>query len=260
MTSRSSAAFYDSIALRYDTMLNRLPGDRWVRDAFLNLVRKTVKPGSPLLDFGCGTGTDAAWYAQHGYRVTAYDHSAEMLNQLRKKFPEEIRHGLIGLLSGDWDSFVLGVKSLPPHDAVVCDFAVVNEIPDLEPFFGTLADCLSPNGVVILSVLNPLRHGSAVLAGTRNRLDVRDDGSNGELEWPNMDIYLYPVREIEAAARSCFRMVRRVSAGTFIHYDNGEYSWDRPVGLSAHLEKKLWTIPPFSGMGKFLFMVFRKKK
>ncbi len=256
MTSSSSAAYYDSIAAEYDTMLDRLPGDRWVRDAFRDLMRKTVKPGSLILDFGCGTGTDAAWYARQGFRITAYDKSTEMLKQVLKKCAEGIRSGAIVPLPGEWDSFVSAIGDLPPHDAVVSNFAVVNEIPDLKILFGVFADCLSPGGTLILSVLNPIRRR---VTGRGNARRTHHPESRGEPGRPQMDTYLHRVREIEAAAGTRFEMVRRVSAGTFVDYDTGDYSWDRPLGLSAHLEKKLWTVPPFSGMGKFLFLVFRKR-
>jgi SAM-dependent methyltransferase len=41
------------------------------------------KTGSAL-DVGCGSGRDAAWLAQHGWRVTAVDPSAAMLDGARR--------------------------------------------------------------------------------------------------------------------------------------------------------------------------------
>ncbi|PYU94786.1 MAG: hypothetical protein DMG25_05920 [Acidobacteria bacterium] len=66
-----SARCFDSIAAKYDELISSVPRNTWVRDAFRSLVADTVVPGSLLLDFGCGTGMDALWYAQHGYRVIA---------------------------------------------------------------------------------------------------------------------------------------------------------------------------------------------
>src|SRR5947209_6950722 len=39
---------------------------------------KHIQPGGRILDAGCGTGRDAAAFAQRGFAVTAIDGSSEM--------------------------------------------------------------------------------------------------------------------------------------------------------------------------------------
>jgi len=40
-----------------------------------------VLPGGHILDAGCGSGRDARAFAEAGYRVTAFDASAEMVKR-----------------------------------------------------------------------------------------------------------------------------------------------------------------------------------
>jgi 2-polyprenyl-3-methyl-5-hydroxy-6-metoxy-1,4-benzoquinol methylase len=47
--------------------------DRRARAAFRDLVLSIAQPGATLFDFGCGTGMDARFYAERGFRVLAYD-------------------------------------------------------------------------------------------------------------------------------------------------------------------------------------------
>ena len=42
-------------------------------------------PGKSILDLGCGTGNHAVLLAQRGYKVTAVDRSAAMLQTARAK-------------------------------------------------------------------------------------------------------------------------------------------------------------------------------
>ncbi len=44
-----------------------------------------VPPSGELLDAGCGVGRDALYFAQRGYRVTAFDASTEMVARARRR-------------------------------------------------------------------------------------------------------------------------------------------------------------------------------
>lgn len=127
----------------------------WIRGAFQQLVLHTVPPESFLLDFGCGTGTDALFYAQQGYRVLAYDNSPGMLAQLTAKAAEEIASGHIIAYSSDYTSFLASSPHESLLDAIVSNFAVLNHVRDLGPLFAAFAGYLAPRGWLIVSVLNP---------------------------------------------------------------------------------------------------------
>ncbi|MFN2196447.1 MAG: class I SAM-dependent methyltransferase [Anaerolineales bacterium] len=43
-----------------------------------------LKPGDKILDAGCGSGRDSLYFLQHGFQVTAFDASIEMVRFARK--------------------------------------------------------------------------------------------------------------------------------------------------------------------------------
>src|SRR6188508_1226527 len=90
---RRTGEHYDRIAGQYDDQVDGIPLNRAMREAFRQRVAVLVQPGGTILDFGCGTGIDAAWYAARGYRVIAYDISPAMVDVLRARCEDDIAQG-----------------------------------------------------------------------------------------------------------------------------------------------------------------------
>jgi SAM-dependent methyltransferase len=153
--SQKNASFHTRLAPDYDARMDRDPGNEGLRRGFHDLVRKHVSPGSLLLDFGSGTGTDSLWFAQQGYRVLAYDVAPGMMSELEKKCAREIAGGRIVPLYADFDQFAAALQKQDKADSVVSNFASLNHVRELAPVFDVFADCLRPGGTVIASVLNP---------------------------------------------------------------------------------------------------------
>src|SRR5213078_5254811 len=137
-----SAAFFDRIAEQYDTRLNAFGGDRWARAAFRQLVTEHIRPGTTLLDFGCGTGMDALWYAERGYRVIACDNSEGMLGQLRTRCAQEITRGSVIPVLADEVGLATALNGHPRPNAVVSNFAVLDLIEDKAGLFSRFAEVL----------------------------------------------------------------------------------------------------------------------
>src|SRR5881396_1147715 len=154
--SEKNARFHSRLATVYDTSMAQHPGNAWVRDAFRQVVVEAVSPGSLLLDFGCGTGTDSLWYAQQGYRVLAYDNAPGMMAELERKCAKEIAAGQVVPVYADYDHFPEVLQRQARPQAVVSNFAALNHIRELRPLFSVLAVHVQPPGHVIASVLNPL--------------------------------------------------------------------------------------------------------
>lgn len=139
--------YYDAIFAEYDEMV---AADRGIREAFQQLVFQSVPSGSLLFDFGCGTGIDAAAYAERGYRVLAWDPSARMREQAVSRCEDHVRNGRVMILS------TYGPKLSPPNPAAItANFGVTSLIADLEWLFRDWAQYLDVGGVLLLSIQNP---------------------------------------------------------------------------------------------------------
>ena len=151
----ATALFYDATAARYDAEVDGPTANAALRAAFRRRVSAAAGAGTPILDFGCGTGTDASWYAAHGHRVIAYDPSHGMLAVLRERCAAEIAEDSIRPIAGDLELLVEELEFAGPVAAIAANFAVLNHVRDLRPLFGTLAPYLVRDGVIVAIVLNP---------------------------------------------------------------------------------------------------------
>src|SRR6185312_12989327 len=96
-----TAAYYDRVATAYDAQLDGRDSDRAARNALRERVARVTSRGGAVLDFGCGTGMDAGWYAARGFSVVAYDISSGMVDRLQARCAREISRGAIMPVIGD---------------------------------------------------------------------------------------------------------------------------------------------------------------
>lgn len=147
--------FYDRLAASYDAMMDADGQHRRLREQFWSFVAERVPARARLLDFGCGTGIDAHHWADAGHRVVAYDPSAGMIGELRRRCAAQIDAGRIHPVQGPLPALVAALEREEPVDAVTADFAVLNLIPDLAEVFALFATTLRPGGRVLAMVQNP---------------------------------------------------------------------------------------------------------
>jgi SAM-dependent methyltransferase len=153
---RRTSAYYDRTATEYDRQVEGLAANRAIRDAFRSRVSELAGASGTILDFGCGTGTDAAWYEARGHRVVAYDISSGMVNVLRSVNVDAVARERILPVAGNLDDLEQTLRTLPPVDAIAANFAVLNHVHDLEPLFHTLSTHLRSGASLVASLLNPV--------------------------------------------------------------------------------------------------------
>jgi SAM-dependent methyltransferase len=255
MNAQRTAEFYDGLAPEYDNHMSR-PGDVWVRGAFQEFVRSRLGRRARLLDFGCGTGTDAAWYAAQGYQVLAFDNSAGMIERLRVTCADSIARNEIEVWNAPYESFLSTLGARGSIDAVAANFAVINLLPDINSWFAVLARHLPVGGAVFVSALNPL--SLAEIRGARSLFNalrytfaagipVADAKSEHFKYWP---------RSIRRAAVG-YQLVSSASPGTFVRYDRGPRDWRHPTSFGERIEQRLWQARPWSYLGRFVFLELR---
>ncbi|MEO6281483.1 class I SAM-dependent methyltransferase [Roseateles sp.] len=151
----ATARFYDGAAADYDAQVDDQGDNAAVRLSFCERVASLAGPGGAILDFGCGTGTDAAWYAARGHRVIAYDVSPGMVNLLRARCRNEIAAGRITPAVGPLDAMETALETSSPVATISANFAVLSHVPELKPLLQLLASHVKPGGALVASVLNP---------------------------------------------------------------------------------------------------------
>lgn len=106
--SVTEKAVFDSYAAEYDLWYQTPEGryaDVLERELFLRLIQP--EPGQSLLDVGCGTGHNLAFFKELGLEVAGIDASKSMLDIASSKFGAEVGlyHGRAEELPFDNNSF-----------------------------------------------------------------------------------------------------------------------------------------------------------
>jgi len=199
---------FDSVAADYDgprgnnELIQRMRGTLW------QTVARELPVGSRLLDLGCGTGLDAAEFAQRGYHVVASDWSPEMVERTRDR-------AVAARLTSRLSAVHLGVQQLHllggRFDGIYSNFGPLNCAPDLGAVAQECARLLRPGGTLVFSVMGRIcpwevahyalrrRFGRA---GVRFGRDVQSVGMNGHTIWT----WYYLPREFYAAFESHFTL------------------------------------------------------
>ena len=159
-------AVFDAIANQYDAIFTQTAaweGQRkavwqYVAQYFLNQESKqcNTPPFFRILELNCGTGHDAAWFAQHNCNVLATDISSQMIAVAQQKIAD------LGL--ADWVTCQVldtqHLSQLPPQytnhfDLIFSNFGGLNCLSPhaLQAFAMQAAACLKPNGRLILVVM-----------------------------------------------------------------------------------------------------------
>lgn len=108
--------------------------------------------GRDVLDLGCGTGSDAAWMAARGARVTAVDGVPAFVEATRAALaPFPGARAVLHDLRAELPEAVVPGRST---DLVVASM-LVSSLPDLEPLLRSVARVLRPGGRLVLSTLHP---------------------------------------------------------------------------------------------------------
>jgi SAM-dependent methyltransferase len=255
---QGQAAFYDWLAPRYDALLTATPIDAWTRRAFQDFVAHRVERDRLLLDFGCGTGLDAQWYARRGYRVLAYDVSAGMLEQLRRRCASEIARGQVVPIHARFAEFAAVMAQQPRPDAVVANHGVLNALSQSRAFFDALAPLLASGVPVVVSLLNPFYWKDMVHPWWWTAL-ARSVGTGAiRTRGPAFETYRHFASTVVAAARPGFRLTGRASVGALVRRYRGRLDWDRPASVAERIEARWWNAFPLRSTGMFLFLSFRR--
>ncbi|HYC55046.1 MAG TPA: class I SAM-dependent methyltransferase [Candidatus Binatia bacterium] len=140
-TSRDlNHASYDAIVSDWDRARRAFHG----RDReYLDLVLEPLRPGSHVLDLGCGTGRpNAAYILARGHRMTGVDQAEALLQLARERFP-----------AAAWvHSSIEDFRAASSFDAVVCWDALFHiERDSHEDLITRMAQMLVPGGRLLLT-------------------------------------------------------------------------------------------------------------
>lgn len=149
-------SYYDKIAAEYDHILDQDTSNEVIRQEVAKKFQETVQPGL-VLDFGGGTGKDLLWLTEKGYRVIFCEPSSKMREKAANLNERNFLKPKVHFLADDQTDFMQWSNHLPfseKTDAVLCNFAVINCIPDIKSLFHNLALVMKPGANLIALILD----------------------------------------------------------------------------------------------------------
>ncbi|HEV2355942.1 MAG TPA: methyltransferase domain-containing protein [Puia sp.] len=147
------AAAFGKQATKFDDYDAGNAINQYKRNRVREHVLRYLPPTGSILELNAGTGIDAVWFAQRGYRVHATDVSIGMQDKLREKV---LASGLSGLITAEVCSFtdLENLRHRGPYDLIFSNFAGLNCSGDLGKVLASFSPLLRPGGQVSLTILS----------------------------------------------------------------------------------------------------------
>lgn len=255
---------FDSVAADYDGPRGNNVLIQRMRQAMWKAVQAELAPGSRLLDLGCGTGIDAAEFAQRGYRVLATDWSSRMVERTRSR-------AVAGTIQSRLATMHLGIHQLErlagEFDGIYSNFGPLNCVPDLAATAAQCARLLRPGGRLLFTVIGricPWEAAHYVLRGRFRRALVRAArdtapvGMNGHTIWAR---YYLP-REFYRAFADHFSLRCYRALGLFtpppyrVEFLHRHPRWFERL---ERLDRRLGALPLLRDMGDHFLIVMERR-
>ncbi len=258
---------FDAIAEQYDATFSSSIIGQLQRGAVWDALVKSFRPGSRILDLGCGTGVDACFLAERGMNVIACDKSVQMLRVAGRRIaglPHTAGSVQLRLLPAE----ELSILSIDGRfDGAYSNFGAVNCVGDIAKLASDLALILKPRASLFLCLIGPvcawetvwyLLHGKPGKAFRRfHRRSVLAKLEGGE----TFDVYYRSVRSIQSvfAPEFCLKSVRGIGAAVPPSYVE---AWARRfpgiVRLAASADRYLGFCPGVRGFADHVLLRFER--
>jgi SAM-dependent methyltransferase len=217
-----AALAFDAVAPTFDARFGDWLSVTAQRKAVRRALLDTLPARAHVLELGGGTGEDAAWMAQNGFRVLLTDASPAMIREARIKLAP---HGV--------DALVVAAEELPrfaqshyacggeTFDAAFSNFAPLNCVSDLDPVARSLAALVRPGGKAMLVLFGTLSPGEMIVETLRGRplqafRRLKREPAPARLGGAHFTVTYHRRRALVAAMRPWFRLERRIGIGIFV--------------------------------------------
>lgn len=149
---------FDDIAASYDSTESGNRIFQWMRRRVHAASEEAFANANRLLDIGCGTGTDALFFAQRGHELVAMDPSRAMLAVAREKLSIARcdRRVTFREMGAERIDILLDEYGEASFDGIYSNFGALNCIADLRLFAETAAALLRPGGRILLNIMPPV--------------------------------------------------------------------------------------------------------
>lgn len=169
-SSNPAAIAFDAIALDFDVRFGQWLSVAAQRRAVRSALLQVFPAGGHILELGGGTGEDALFLAERGFKILLTDPSPSMVSITRAKLSRFDAQAEI-VAGEDLDNFASHHLSAGGalFDGVFSNFAPLNCVADLEPVARGLARLLKPGAAAMLVLFGTLCPSEMATEALRGR-------------------------------------------------------------------------------------------
>jgi 2-polyprenyl-3-methyl-5-hydroxy-6-metoxy-1,4-benzoquinol methylase len=144
-------------AIKFHSEISKKFDDHYHTSLFQNrlsvwasLIDKYLKPGSNVLDAGCGSGVLSFYICKLGNKVVAFDGSEEMIELCKKKLTSEANCNITFFV----ETLPLKDSAIPEQFDMIISSSVLEYVQDYTLCINNFNDRLKDNGLLLLSMPN----------------------------------------------------------------------------------------------------------
>lgn len=151
---QQAAAAFNKQSASFDEIYTGNTIIQYKRKRVRDHVHRYLLPHSRILELNAGTGEDAVYFADKGFRIHATDISAGMQEVLKEKVQA---NGLEKAVTTEICSFneLDKLRQRGPYDLIFSNFAGLNCTGNLDKVLRSFSPLLKPGGIVTLVILPP---------------------------------------------------------------------------------------------------------
>lgn len=266
---QAALANFDSIAAHYDHLEAANPILQWMRQRVHRAALAAFHPQMRILEIGCGTGTDALFFARRGHHLVATEPSAEMLATARKKISHAGCAHYVDFMQIGAEQLqsLLEIYGKNSFDGLFSNFGALNCVADLRGFAEASTQLLRPGGKMLLNIMPPVCPWEIVYFLLH--LNVREALRRwrGRTEKGGIAVRVGE-RYVQTYYHSCSSLKRTFSEGFEVMSQFGLGVLAPPPYLARNQkilrslcwwDEKTSGLPPLRNMGDHMVMIFRKR-
>lgn len=246
----------------YDAYCEQHPVIRWSRKIVRQEVNRRVRRGAAILELNSGTGADAAYFVEQGYRVHATDIAGGMISAIQQKIN----------ISSNPQAFTVQQVSFTeledvtdgPYNLVFSNFGGLNCIPDLKSVTRFLPRLVKPGGYIVWVLMPPIcpwelgqvLRGQFHVAARR----LHPGGVRANVEGAAVITWYHKPRAVIEALSPAFRLIHQQALSLFCppsYMDRFPHRFPGLTSLLSKLDETLGHRAPFNQWGDFIVYTFQ---
>lgn len=263
---RPAAFAFDAIAPVFDDRFGAWASVAAQRRAVRAALLQQFPPQGYVLEIGGGTGEDAVFLAERGFRVLLTDASPAMVEIAGQKL--SALGSCAQVVAGEEIELLAEERRLagePPLDGAFSNFAPLNCVQDIRSVAKGLASLLKPGAVAMLVLFGTCCPGEMLVETLRGRPQnalrrFTRGAAPARLAKRNFDVFYHRGPDLRRAFQPWFELERKIGIGVAVPPSAAEPWISSHPRLLANMEAfDRVMAPPLASFGDHVLYQFRRR-